>query len=142
MTDRDPIEELLDRYRAAVDAKDVDEFLALYDDRVCVFDTWSQWTYEGSDRWREAVAAWFDSVGTERSVVDFDDVRTTVGSDMALAHALVTYRGMSAEGQHLRAMTNRLTWGLRKAGDGRWKVVHEHTSAPADPETLRITLQR
>jgi ketosteroid isomerase-like protein len=28
-------------------------------------------------------------------------------------------------------MNNRLTWVLRKDGDGTWKIAHEHTSAPA-----------
>jgi ketosteroid isomerase-like protein len=34
-------------------------------------------------------------------------------------------------------MNNRLTWVLRKDGGGAWKIVHEHTSAPIDLETLQ-----
>ena len=39
-------------------------------------------------------------------------------------------------------MNNRLTWTLRRADDGSWKIVHEHTSASADFETSKVMLQR
>jgi ketosteroid isomerase-like protein len=74
-------------------------------------------------------------------VVDMDRVQSIVTSDVAIVHAFVTYRGLSAEGSELRAMHNRLTWALIRK-DGVWKVVHEHTSAPVDFETSMVVLQR
>jgi ketosteroid isomerase-like protein len=68
-------------------------------------------------------------------------VQTVVGEDLAVAHAFVTYKGLSADGTELRAMNNRLTWGLRKTPDG-WKIVHEHSSAPVDFDTGKVELQR
>jgi ketosteroid isomerase-like protein len=38
-------------------------------------------------------------------------------------------------------MENRLTWALERRG-GEWKIVHEHTSAPADFETAKVRLRR
>jgi ketosteroid isomerase-like protein len=38
-------------------------------------------------------------------------------------------------------MNNRLTWVLRKDADGTWKIVHEHTSAPAGDEG-KVQLRR
>jgi ketosteroid isomerase-like protein len=58
--------------------------------------------------------------------VEFDEVRTQ--------SAFTTYRGLSPEGTELRSMNNRLTWVLRKDAGGGWKIVHEHTSAPAGDE--------
>ena len=60
--------------------------------------------------------------------------------DLAFAHALVTYTGLSAEGKALRAMTNRISWVLRRSG-GAWRVIHEHSSAPVDFETQKAILQ-
>lgn len=136
-----PVQHVLDAYKAAVFAKDVGAFVALYDQDVCVFDMWDTWAYDGAAAWREMVAGWFGSLGSERVEVDFDDVQTTLTQDVAIAHAFVTYKGLSAEGEELRALQNRLTVVLRPK-DGVWKIIHEHSSAPADFETMKVILQR
>ena len=38
-------------------------------------------------------------------------------------------------------MNNRLTWVLRRGGDGPSQIVHEHTSAPAG-EGGKVQLKR
>jgi uncharacterized protein (TIGR02246 family) len=135
------IRQLLETYKAAVHAKDVEAFAALFADDVRVFDMWGRWSHDGVAAWRAMAAEWFGSVGTDRVVVEFDDVQVLVAQDLAIAHAFVTFKGVSAEGVESRAMNNRLTWGLRRHGEG-WKVVHEHTSAPVDPETGKVMLKR
>jgi ketosteroid isomerase-like protein len=87
------------------------------------------------------VTDWFGTLGTERVAVGWDDRRTIVTQEVAVAHAFVTYQGLSAEGTQLRAMHNRLTWALKQKG-GAWKIVHEHTSAPVDFKTSKVILQR
>jgi len=136
------IEQVLERYAAAVRAKDVDGFVALYAPDVHVFDMWGRWSYHGADAWRAMATEWFGSLGSEQAAVEFADVQTVVGDDLALAHAFVTYKGLSADGAELRAMNNRLTWALRRTPDGDWQVVHEHSSSPADFETGKVLLQR
>jgi uncharacterized protein (TIGR02246 family) len=135
------VESLLDAYRDAVDAKDVDAFVAIFADDVRVFDMWGTWSHDGIDAWREMAESWFGSLGDERVRVDFDDVQTTVGEDVAVLSAFVTFAGLSADGEELRSMNNRLTWGLRTV-DGTWKVVHEHTSAPVEMATGKVDLRR
>jgi uncharacterized protein (TIGR02246 family) len=135
------IEAVLDAYRAAVYAKDVDALVGLYDDDVRVFDLWDAWSHDGADAWRRVATAWFRSLGGECVVVEFQDVKTVSGDGFAIAHAFVTYKGISPEGEELRAMTNRLSWALRKRNDA-WRIVHEHTSAPADAETATVRLRR
>jgi len=137
-----PITEMLAEYVAAVRAKDVDRFVALYASEVRVFDLWARWSYDGLAAWRAMAVEWFRSLGDEQVAVEFDDLRTVVGDDLAVAHAFVTFRGLAADGTALRAMDNRLTWVLRKTADGRWSVIHEHSSAPTDPETGKVDLQR
>lgn len=132
---------LLEEYRDAVHAKDVDRFVAIFSDDVRVFDMWGAWSHDGIESWREMAEGWFGSLGDELVRVEFDDVQATVGEDAAVVSAFVTFAGLSADGDELRSMNNRLTWGLRKI-DGAWKVVHEHTSAPVEMATGKVDLKR
>jgi len=132
---------LLKAYRAAVHAKDVDAFAALYDADVRTFDMWGAWSCEGLAAWRAMAADWFGSLGTDSVVVAVDDARAQVAQDLASVQAFLTFTGVSAHGETLRAMDNRLTWVLQRRGTA-WKVVHEHTSAPADFATSKLMLQR
>ena len=135
-----PIMQVLDSYKTAVTTKDVDAFVALYDQDVRVFDIWGEWSYKGVEAWRGMVTDWFGSLGNERVIVDMDGVQTIVEHDIAIVHAFVIYKGVSAEGKELRAMQNRLTWVLKRENSA-WKIVHEHTSAPVNIETSKVILQ-
>jgi uncharacterized protein (TIGR02246 family) len=135
------MEEMLDAYAAAVRAKDVDAFVGLYADDVRTFDLWSEWSYDGKAAFRGMVSEWFGSLGTDVVAVEFDEVRSEAAGDIAAVSAFTTYRGLSAEGEELRSMNNRLTWVLRRGDDGSWKIVHEHTSAPAGDEG-KVQLRR
>jgi uncharacterized protein (TIGR02246 family) len=128
------MEEMLEKYAAAVRAKDVDAFVGLYADDVRTFDLWSEWSYDGKAAYRGMVAEWFGSLGTDVVAVEFDEVRTQAGTEVGAISAFLTFRGLSADGEELRSMNNRLTWVLRKDGDGTWRIAHEHTSAPAGDE--------
>lgn len=135
------IARVLESYKAAVFAKDVEALMRLYDPRVRVFDTWGVWAYEGSEAWQRAVEGWFTSLGGERVKVAFDDVQTSAGRDMALLSAVVTYAAVSAQGEPLRAMQNRITWALRTSGHVL-RIVHEHSSAPIGFDDSKAILVR
>ena len=135
-------EDTLDAYAAAVRAKDVEAFLALYADDVRTFDLWERCSYDDKDALRAMVTEWFGSPDTAPLVaVEFDDVRIEAGDGVAGLSAFLTFRGLSDSGEELRSMNNRLTWILRKQDDGAWKIVHEHTSAPAG-EGGKVRLKR
>jgi uncharacterized protein (TIGR02246 family) len=140
-TDTKSVLALLEAYQAAVHAKNADAFAALYDADVRVFDMWGAWSCEGIAAWRAMAADWFGSLGTDSVVVGVDDARVQVAQDLASVQAFLTFTGVSALGETLRAMDNRLTWVLQRRG-GTWKVVHEHTSAPADFATSNLMLRR
>ncbi len=133
--------QVLDAYKSAVFAKDVDAFVSLYDQEVRVFDLWEKWSYNGIEAWRGMVMDWFNSLGTDRVDVEVDNVEISATDKLAMAHGFITYKGVSAEGKELRAMQNRLTWVLKQK-DGTWKIIHEHTSAPVNAETSKVILQR
>lgn len=134
-----PLILVLDSYKQAVFAKDVDAFVALYDDDVHVFDMWESWSLHGIAAWRELTAQWFSSLGNDRVVVDFRQTQTTHMGDLAIGHAVLTYTAVSPDGKELRSLSNRITMGLRRNGEC-WKVFHEHTSAPIDHQTAKAIL--
>ncbi|WP_425147922.1 YybH family protein [Deinococcus sp.] len=140
MTVTEP-QQVLELYRAAVYAKDVDALVALYAEDVRVFDMWGTWVYEGATAWRGMVAGWFGSLGSERVRVEMAEVQSTQTGDMALLEAFVTYAGLSAQGQELRSMHNRLTLVCRRGQEG-WQIIHEHSSSPADFQTGKVMLTR
>jgi ketosteroid isomerase-like protein len=132
---------VLETYKTAVLAKDVEGLMRLYDPKVRIFDAWGVWSYEGAAKWQIAVESWFTSLGAEKVKVTFEEVQVSGGSDFAVLSAIVTYAGMSAQSEPLRAMQNRLTWVLKTSGHVL-RIVHEHTSAPIGFEDMKAILQR
>jgi uncharacterized protein (TIGR02246 family) len=135
------IDQIAERYASAVRAKDEAAFLSLYDETAVVFDMWDRWVYKGRDAWAGMVRAWFGSLGRERVGVTFAPEFSAIDGDWAVWCAIVRYAGLSETGAELRAMENRMSWTLRRHG-GQWRIIHEHSSAPADFETLKVSLHR
>ena len=127
------ITRIIDGYRAAILAKDVAAFMALYDPQARIFDTWAVQPYDAS-AWRAMAEGWFSSLGSETVAVRVDDVCVIPGHAVAGVSARVTYTGVSAAGAELRAMRNRLTWVLMGPA-GALRIVHEHTSVAVDMGT-------
>ena len=132
-----PVPAILAAYKAAVFAKDVDAFVALYAGDVRVFDMWGRWEHRGLAAWREMAAGWFGSLGDERVVVDFADVQAELAADLASGHAFARFAAIDAAGTELRALNNRFSVVLRRE-DGAWKIAHEHSSAPLDDAAKAI----
>jgi ketosteroid isomerase-like protein len=132
---------ILASYESAVYKKDVQTFMHLYDPSVRVFDAWGVWVYEGADAWQRSVEGWFASLGTEKVKVTFEDVQSWASKEVTSVCAVVTYAGISASGDQLRSMQNRITWVLRKRGHVA-RIVHEHTSAPIGFEDSKAILLR
>lgn len=135
----DPVVKMIESYKAAVLAKNVDAFCAIYDADVHIFDMWGQWSMRGIEAWRAMAQGWFSSLGTEQVVVDANNIESVLSNVMAVGHAIFTYTAVSAAGEKLRSLDNRITVVLKRTGD-TWKVIHEHTSAPIDHETLKANL--
>ncbi|MBK6792523.1 MAG: SgcJ/EcaC family oxidoreductase [Anaerolineales bacterium] len=135
------IQEVFDGYKSAVFEKDAEAFLSHYTEDIHIFDLWEKWSYEGIDAWRGMVTGWFGSLGDEKVIVDFDDIQVNASDDIAIAHAYITYKALSVDGQELRSMNNRLTLALKRTKSG-WKIFHQHSSAPIDGDTLKVMFKR
>jgi uncharacterized protein (TIGR02246 family) len=136
-----PILQVLNDYKAAVFAKDVDAFVALYDENVSVFDMWVVWSYNGVASWRNMTEGWFGSLGSDRVVVNFTDSQAIVADDLAVIHTYVSYKAIDGEGAELRSMDNRLTVTLKRNGDA-WRIIHQHSSSPIDAATTKAMFKR
>jgi uncharacterized protein (TIGR02246 family) len=134
-----PVHQFLSAYRAAVLAKDVEAFAALYDEEVQIFDMWGNWSLQGIDAWRGMAEEWFASLGDETVVVDQHEVSSTETADLTLGTAILTYTARSAAGETLRSLSNRITVVLRRQREG-WCAIHEHTSAPIQHQTTKAIL--
>lgn len=132
---------VVEGYRAAVAARDIAAFMRLYDPAVRVFDAWGIWSYEGLPAWQVAIEGWFASHPNDRLTVVFDDVRSVATATFGSLSAIVTYAVVSAQGEPLNAMQNRLTWILKTSGHVP-RIIHEHTSAPVGFEDGKAILQR
>src|SRR5689334_17913895 len=128
-------------YAAAVLQRDAEAFARLYDPAVRIFDAWGIWEYKSAEPWRRAVEGWFSSLGTEKVKVTFSDTESHGSLAIAITSAIVTYASLSAEGEEVRSMQNRITWGLRTTGHVL-RIVHEHTSAPVGFEDMKAILHR
>lgn len=133
-TEPNPVTEAFDLYARAVADKDVEAFMAIHAPDIQVFDAWGQWEYTGAAQWRAMAADWFASLGDETVEVIFTRVHAGVGADVAYGFADVTFTGISAAGERLRSMTNRMSVGLNRGPDG-WLIGHQHSSLPIDLET-------
>lgn len=132
--------QLLNTYKTAAMAKDVDTFISLYAQEVVIYDMWSQWSYQGRTAWQNAVNNWFNSLGDEQVIIEITSPQLIIGQQLATIHALVTFKGLSAAGKELHAMRNRFTWVLKNQ-NGAWEILHEHSSAPINSETSKVILQ-
>lgn len=137
----DPILQLLSTYKAAVLAKDVERFTALYDRDVRAFDMWGAWSLDGIASWRDMAAGWFGSLGTDRVIVEFNDVQTTIGEDIAVVQTFIKYQAIDPDGIELRSMDSRMTLTLRRSANG-WKIFHQHSSCPVDPASVQVMFKR
>jgi ketosteroid isomerase-like protein len=115
----------------AVCAKDVDRIMSHYAAEFCVFNVKPPFQIRGAAEWRRvwegSLAHFPASFGMETR-----DVVITMSGELAVAHYLARFTGLPGPPFWIR-VTVVYRWL-----DGKWKIVHEHSSAPFDPETLRV----
>jgi len=137
---QNPATQILDAYRNAVVTRDVEAFMAIYDDDVLLFDAWTRFDEFGVDVWRGMINDWFSSHPGDEFELRFDDVHTVVGEDVAIAQGILSFT-IIVDGVPSHQQVHRYTAGIQKKGD-TWKIVHEHTSMPVDHRTGQGVLTR
>jgi uncharacterized protein (TIGR02246 family) len=123
------IQALIERWARAVREENRAGIRADHDSEMLMFDVPPPFLSRGLDAY---MATWetFFSCAEKPVAFDFHDVKITAGNDVAFATA--TGRCVDTDSKGKREQLEfRLTMGLRKM-DGRWRVVHEHHSLPAE----------
>jgi len=127
----DEVQQLLDDLVAAYKTKDIPSIMSAYlpDERLVVFDVTPPYKFVGARAYRQFFADFYaefpgpiDVVATQRSI--------TRNGDFAFAHETDTWNVTSKDGERT-SMATLETYVFQKI-QGRWFIVHEHASVPAD----------
>jgi uncharacterized protein (TIGR02246 family) len=123
------IRTLIERWAGAVREGNMAGIRADHHPEMLMFDVPPPFLSRGLD---DYTATWerFLSWSEKPVVFDFRDVEITAGKDVAFATAIGRCAGVDPNGKR-EELEFRLTMCLRKI-DGRWRVVHEHHSLPAE----------
>lgn len=113
---------LIEAWRQAVLAKDVDALVRHYAEDVVVFDVVPPASVRGIETYREHWQRWFDSMKGPLAF-EMRDLEVAASGDLAFAHTV----NRVAVGEQEDIV--RATVCFRKTG-GEWRVVHEHASVP------------
>ena len=136
-TDEAEIRALIDARAEAVRAKDVDGAMSSVATDLLAFDVVNPLRYSGADAARERLEDWFGSfegpLGYEMA-----DLSIATGGDIAYCHSLNRVSGTKVGGGGL-VMWWRATVCWRRVG-GTWRVAHEHSSVPFDPQSAMAAL--
>lgn len=122
-------------YKKSTYEKDVFMMLELYDENVVIYDMWDKYVIQGKNNLKIMIREWFDSLKTEKVVVDFSNVEIKIDENLAFAHAFIFYKALSCQEEILRQMKNRITVCFIKKEEC-WKVIHQHTSIPISSKDI------
>lgn len=132
--DESAIRGLVEVLLRAIRTKDADLAMSVFATEVESFDLGPDLRHGGGkpfhDRWCKLFEAY-------RGEIDYDvhDWVVWVGSDIAFSHSLNRIGGTSPAGDLMQRWV-RWTACYRRV-DGRWRIVHEHVSVPADLKSGR-----
>lgn len=129
---------LLDDWAQAVRVKDLDAIMARYAPEIVGFDAIAQLQFKGAQAYREHWQACLEMC-PGAMIFEIHELSVAAGDDIAFSHFLVRCGGTGDDGKEQSGWT-RATVCWRRM-DGRWKVVHEHFSAPFDMASGKALLE-
>lgn len=129
LTENTEIQTLIERYRQAIVAKDLEALMGFYADDIVSFDAVKALQFKGKAAYR---AHWEECMNycPGPHLFEFAQLHVVQGQDLAFAHWLVHCGGADDQGQ-VKGSWMRASAGYQRIG-GQWRIVHEHWSAPFD----------
>jgi len=128
-SDESDIRRLIEAWAAAVRAKNLAGILADHSPDIVMFDVPPPFQSGGIEAYRktwDVFFNWFQDSG----VFNIEEMNITTGQDVAFVTALMRCAGTEPTGERTE-LPFRLTVDLKKI-NGRWTVMHEHHSVPAE----------
>lgn len=131
------IRELLNGVLAAARSQDIKAIGSAYTADVVAFDAIGPLQFKGRDayveHWSQCLA-----MCPGPAVLEMGELELSVAGNLAVGHYLLRCGAVQDGGE--KASWMRVTVGLRKE-NGRWRIFHEHGSAPFDPATGKALLE-
>ena len=133
------IRQLLSRWERALRAKDSAGAMSVYaaGASVVAFDIVPPLQVRGAEAYRKNYEEFFAMYDGPLDV-EFRDLRIVAGNDVAFLYCIERVSGTLKGGQKSDIWL-RATSGLRKI-KGKWLIVHDHISVPADFESGKAAL--
>jgi uncharacterized protein (TIGR02246 family) len=122
------IRELVSKWEQAVRDEDVAGIRANHSEDFLMFDVPPPFLSRGLDAYMETWKIFYPSQARPLTFY-FEQIEVTTGEDVAFATAIGTC-GYIDHGERTD-LKFRLTMGLQKR-EGRWLIIHEHHSVPAE----------
>ena len=126
------ITSLIQAREEAIRNRDTERLVAQCAPDFVAFDALPPLSWRGSHALREKLAGWFGGYDGPVGYA-IQDLQVTASDNVGFAHYLYHVTGALKNGNPVD-MWVRATACLVKQ-DGEWRITHEHTSAPFDPES-------
>lgn len=137
MHDHKTIHAAIAEWGKAFCSKQLDHLMALYAPDAVVFDAIPPFS-SGIEAMRDKVAACF-AYFPAGAAIETRDLTVNVGGELAVAHFVWHFVGMPPDHPAGRLwLRSSIVW--RAHANGGWLIVHDHCSAPFDPETEKVVL--
>ena len=130
------IRELVDRYLEAIRASDVERIVSHYAPDILAFDAIAQLQFKGVEAYRKHWQACIAMCPSEGMTFELHEPSIAISGDVAFGHWLCRCGPGPDESGEAKTCWMRSTIGFRKT-HGKWAIVHEHWSAPFDPQTSK-----
>lgn len=122
----------LEDWARAVRARDVERIFSHYAPDIVAFDAIAQLQFKGAEAYRKHWETCM-AMCAGPMIFELHELQITAGDDLAFVHGLNRCGGTGPDGKEMVGWT-RMTACFRKL-HGQWQVVHEHFSAPFDPQS-------
>jgi ketosteroid isomerase-like protein len=132
--DESIIRQLIADQRAAICRKDIDAIMNHYVADAVIYNVKPPYQIRDHKDWQDVWEASLSHFPAAFSI-ETRDLAIDIGSDLAVARYLVRFIGMPGNLPWLRQ-----TVAYRKIR-GTWQIVHEHSSVPFDPHTLKVVFE-
>ncbi|GIK80755.1 MAG: SgcJ/EcaC family oxidoreductase [Xanthobacteraceae bacterium] len=133
-TAEDEIGALIDQWREATLARDIDRVMACYAPDVLAFDAIGALQFKGRDAYRQHWQACFSQMQGAMTF-EISELQITTSQDLAVFHYIARCGG-TCDGEE-KSGWMRVTGCCRRTR-GPWRIVHEHFSSPFDPMTGQV----
>ena len=131
------IRRLVQDWAKAAAAKDLDAIFSHYAPDILAFDAIAQLQFKGTEAYKKHWEACMD-LCPGPMIFEVHDLSVAAQGDVAFCHYLSRCGEIGADGEE-KVGWMRASAGLRQRS-GKWLIVHEHFSAPFDPQSGKALL--